>query len=204
MNFDHQRYSFALLSLAVVLCWGSSASAQNGDTSGSGTVGVGDATTISLGPVEADRSAFTLERGDTVGAATETGFGIGAESGGGGGAGGGAGFGGGGGGLGGLFGGLFGGLNQGASTSKPAVRVRLRSAVDVEPLPPAEVQATVSTRLSTVTKAPALRNVNVSMNGRTAVLTGAVRTEKDRRMSELLMRLEPGVSSVENRVSVLP
>ena len=32
--------------------------------------------------------------------------------------------------------------------------------------------------------------------------SGTVTSEKDRRMSELLMRLEPGVSAIENRVVV--
>ena len=46
--------------------------------------------------------------------------------------------------------------------------------------------------------------VNVQINDRTAVLEGTVAYESDRRMSELLLRLEPGVSGVQNRISVAP
>ena len=43
--------------------------------------------------------------------------------------------------------------------------------------------------------------VTVYMDGRTAILVGVVETAKDRRMSELLVKLEPGVSRVDNRLT---
>lgn len=46
--------------------------------------------------------------------------------------------------------------------------------------------------------------VQVQINDRTAILQGSVANEGDRRMSELLMRLEPGVNRVQNRISVAP
>lgn len=49
-----------------------------------------------------------------------------------------------------------------------------------------------------------INGVNVIMDGRTAIVTGVVNDDRDRRMSELLMRLEPGVSRVENRVMISP
>ena len=49
----------------------------------------------------------------------------------------------------------------------------------------------------------ALRGIRVTMEGRTAVLTGQVSTERERRMSQLLVQLEPGVRQVDNRISVV-
>ncbi|MDV6032280.1 MAG: BON domain-containing protein [Phycisphaera sp. RhM] len=155
---------------------------------------------------EPDLSVFEgIERGDSIGTATNQGFGVVAEAGGtagrtAGGAGGG-GFGGGG--LGGLFGalgGAFGG--QGTSTQKPIIRVRLRSAIEVPPRPTTEIQQSARRTLNRLPPSSRIRGVNVTMDGRTAVLTGSVASEKDRRMSELLMRLEPGVNQVDNRVVV--
>jgi hypothetical protein len=40
------------------------------------------------------------------------------------------------------------------------------------------------------------------MDGATAILTGTAASEKDRRMSELLMRLEPGVRRIDNQVVI--
>ncbi|MEM8911555.1 MAG: BON domain-containing protein, partial [Planctomycetota bacterium] len=48
------------------------------------------------------------------------------------------------------------------------------------------------------------RGLSVQVTGRRAVLSGEVRSDSDRRMSELLLRLEPGISSVDNRVLVVP
>ena len=126
---------------------------------------------------------------------------------------GGGGFGGGGfGGIGGLGGlGGFGGLNSlfggglgGAQSSQPAIRTRLRSAIDAAPIPPQRVQQTARNRIRTLPSSAQLSGVSVTIDGRTAVVTGVVNNERDRRMSELLMRLEPGVSRVENRVILAP
>ena len=108
----------------------------------------------------------------------------------------------GGGGFGGL-GSLFGGFNNGGGqTSQPAIRTRLRSAIDVVPRSPQMVQQAASERFINVAGKPSLRGVRVRMKGRTAILTGAVASERDRRMSQLLVQLEPGVRKVENRLVV--
>jgi hypothetical protein len=44
--------------------------------------------------------------------------------------------------------------------------------------------------------------MNVTMEGRRAVVTGVVADDRQRRMSELLLRLEPGVSEIDNRIEV--
>lgn len=140
--------------------------------------------------------------------------------------GGGGGFGGGG--LGAAFGNLFGGGNTNSSSSSaPAIRTRLRSGMTVVPRSPQFVQQTVRGRMMTTgsitgTTRPAMvqpgnsyaparafspnpyAGVQVQMAGRGAVLSGTVATERDRRMSELLLRLEPGVDRVDNQVRIVP
>jgi hypothetical protein len=160
---------------------------------------------------EPDLSVFDgVERSASIGTSTTQGFGIAAESaggttgrGGGGGGGGGGGFGGGLGGLGGLFGGLGGAFGgQGATNQRPIIRVRLRSAIEVAPRPAEQVQQSVIDTLNILPSRNGLEKVGVQVEGRTAILFGTVRTEKDRRMSELMMRLEPGIDRVDNRVTV--
>ncbi len=117
------------------------------------------------------------------------------------------GIGGGRGGFGGIggFGRMF--DNSGAGSAKserPALRTRLRSAIAASPLPPAQIQRTASARFQTLASRPQLRGVRVNMQGRTAVIEGTVRSDSDRRMSELLMRLEPGISGIENRLTIQP
>ncbi len=190
--------SLPIVLLAAVFAAGGGSAQAQGETEDTGGTQFQGA--------EPDLSVFEgVERGDSIGTASTQGFGVVAEGGAAagrttGGAGGG-GFGGGG--LGGLFGalgGAFGG--QGTSTQKPIIRVRLRSAIEVPPRPAGDVQQSARRTLNRLPPSSRIRGVNVTMNGRTAVLTGSVASEKDRRMSELLMRLEPGVNQVDNRVVV--
>ena len=106
------------------------------------------------------------------------------------------------GGLGGLFGSAFGG--QGAGQGQQAVRTRLRSGVEVQSVAPAAIQSQVRQRLSSLPVGERLNGVEITMDGRTAILTGQVESEQRRRMSELLIRLEPGVSRIDNRLTVDP
>lgn len=181
---------FAALGLSLLLCQsGLAQTTETGDAGG---------TTSGFEAAEPDLSVFDgIDRTETNTFGTET-------STAGGGGGGGGGFGGGGGGLGGFFGGLsqaFGGGNNGGST-QPVIRVRLRSAIEVAPRSPVLVQQSATKTLTAAPPRSGVQGVAVSMNGRTAVLSGVVKTEKDRRMSELLMRLQPGVRAVDNRVVV--
>ena len=174
-------------------------------TGGSANTGQGTAN-VELS-TEVDTSAFDLiDRGSTIGGTTEVGFGLASQSAGGarstgGIGGGGLGAFGGLGGLNSLFGGGLGGSGQ---SSKPIIRTRIRSAIQIDPIPPARVQQTATTRLQKLPLQRKLAGVNVQMIGRTAVVSGTVGSESDRRMTELLLRLEPGVSKVDNRVVVSP
>jgi hypothetical protein len=195
------RSSAALLFLCL---WTASVSAQqNGQTGGDaadGGTGTGLATTL-----DADTAFSAIDRGDTIGSTASTGQGFSDASaatggGGGGGLGGLGGFGGGG--FGGL-GNLFGNFNTGAGQStKPAIRTRMRSAINVQATPPARVQQIATLRFRSLATQPQLRGIQVSMQGKTAVISGVVSSDRDRRMSELLMRLEPGVQRVDNQVVV--
>lgn len=134
-----------------------------------------------------------------------------------------------GGGLGGLGAGLGAAFAEPIGTtgeeSAPPLRTRLRSAVE---LPPQNAYDSVAREIEvnarlqrTRTLGPRPRDrglilggadpgpsaqphygVHVQMQGRTAILRGTVSSAADRRMSELLIRLEPGVSQVDNQINV--
>ena len=220
------KYSLQMMTVLALFSLGAhSAQAQltqdggatGGTTGGTGgitaTAGTGGSTNTGQGTsmadlsTEVDTSAFaTIDRGATIGGTTEVGFGLGSEAGGGARSTGGIGGGGLGafGGLGGLNSLFGGGLGGSAQSSKPIIRTRIRSAIQVDPIPPARVQQTATTRLRKLPLQRNLAGVNVQMFGRTAVVSGTVGSERDRRMTELLLRLEPGVSKVDNRVVVSP
>ncbi|WP_345681814.1 BON domain-containing protein [Novipirellula caenicola] len=209
---------FSLFAAAVVLMvhptlaqqidTGTATGGTNNTATGGTTSNAGTSSTATT--MDADQAFSQIERGTTIGATAATGAGFnelgGAASGVGnaGGFGGFGGFGGGGGfgGLGGL-GGMFG--NTGASTSaQPVIRTRLRSAIEVTPRSSTQIQRSASQRIMTLPSHSRISGVNIHVQDGTAILEGVVGTEKERRMSELLMRLEPGVKSVENRISLSP
>lgn len=121
-----------------------------------------------------------------------------------GGLGGGRGFGGFGGmgGLGGLGGNMFGMGNTASST--PSVRTRLAGPVDV----PVEMRAASQFRTQQQVQVTAaqrfVRGYSASHQNGVATISGTVGTEKERRMAELLLKLEPGVRRVENQITVSP
>jgi hypothetical protein len=125
----------------------------------------------------------------------------------------------GGGGLGGgrLGGGGFGGLSPfglnpfgtggGTTETKPTLRTLLKSGIVMPPRTQTNAQISqsiVQQRVNGIVVQPRFRGVGVAVNGSTTVLDGTVANDADRRMAELLLRLEPGVSNVENRITVSP
>ncbi|MCC9655210.1 BON domain-containing protein [Rhodopirellula halodulae] len=227
-----KRPSQIVASLTAGTLWillATTASAQPDDSAaGNAQGGTGQAAgEINQGMNPDDVFQGIQRDGGAVGSGAATPVGASAASTAGGGTGGGArstfgggGFGGGGG-LGAAFGSLFGGNNfgGGGGGATAPIRTRLRSAVTGPGLQAADVQRAANARLrgssnltSTRGNVPGLRNsngsryagVNVQIENRTATLTGSVANESDRRMTELLMRLEPGVSRVNNQLSVAP
>jgi hypothetical protein len=146
-----------------------------------------------------------VERGETVGSTASTGQGFSAVSSSSttaGGARGGISGLGGFGGFGGLSN-LFGGFNRStASSATPAIRTRLRSAISGPRTSPAAIQQAANQRFRVLPSQPQLRGVNVTMQGDTAVIRGQVNSQRDRRMSQMLMMLEPGVRRVDNQITV--
>lgn len=192
--------------------------AQRAGTGAGGAGGAGEAASAGgmttpggIGSLDVDTAFTAIERGDTVGSTGNTGAGFSslsvAQPGGAGGLGGGLGgrgFGGGGfGGLGGL-GGLFGNAGGTTQNVKPTIRTRLRSAVNAPAIPNVVVQQNANDHLRLLPSTAGVNGISVSVEAGTAVVTGIVQNEHDRRMSELLMRLEPGVRRVENRVIIAP
>ena len=201
----------AAIIFTVILC-STSTNAQLpddiGDVGGSGSSA--DGTDSELGGLDADEAFSEIQRED-LGATQGTGLGFSASSvappDGAAGAITPGGIGGGLGGFGGVggFGRLFDSIAPGSTeAAQPIIRTRLRSAIQVRPRAPEQVGLTATRRFQSLPRRPELRGVSVRMQGRTAIIQGRVGNQSDRRMSELLMRLEPGVSNVENRVVVAP
>lgn len=65
------------------------------------------------------------------------------------------------------------------------------------------LQTTVVKRLAQSSALKKLPGVDVSMDGRKAVLTGAVPTDRDRKLIAAIVQLEPGVSEVVNQLTVV-
>lgn len=153
---------------------------------------------------DADEAFSNVERGSAVGTTSNSGASFSAvgDTAAGGGTGGfGGGFGGGGfGGLGALFGGQ--GFGGGGQNSTSSIRTRLKSGIRVQRPSSDRVQYAAQTRLQTAPSAAGVTGVRVQMQGQTAVLSGVVATARQRRMSELMMMLEPGVKRVQNELAV--
>lgn len=112
------------------------------------------------------------------------------------------------------FGGLGGfGMNRfganpfgaNATTQTPSVRVRLRSDVQTPVQPVQAVESRVQRQV--LVNSPIQRRVDgmsVSVLDGVATITGTANSEQDRRMAELVLRLEPGVRQVNNQIVIAP
>lgn len=187
---------------------GGGQTAGGGGAAGAGTSGFGIGGAIDQNLQNPD-SVFEIDRGNTIGASAanvQSFSAIGTENTAGTGAGGlGGAFGGGFGGMGGL-GGMFGGGNRqgGVQEQESARRIRTRLRADIRGpnVPSPQVEAQIQNRWAKLPSQPRFRGVDVEMRGRTAVLHGEVGTPEDRRMAELMLRLEPGVSQIQNQLLV--
>ena len=94
------------------------------------------------------------------------------------------------------------GKQEGNTRAKKTVRA-VRSVEFEYRVPAAAVlNTTLGTRLTRSKSVAAQGNVVVAMEGRTAVLTGVVANEHARDLAARLCLLEPGVSKVENRLTI--
>jgi len=208
------RWSAFLVTIAV-LGLASTASAQGfggggttgGAIPGGGTTGGGRATTSPSNTTQSTTAAGTDTGAQTLGTPVERRFSdVGTTTTGGAGGIGGLG------GLGGFGGGGFGGLSPfgmnpfgtGAGTEeKSTIRTRLRSEVVVPRRSFSVTAANTQQRVNRSYGQPRFRGVGAQVTENGTVLRGTVATEADRRMAELMMRLEPGVSRIDNQIIVV-
>lgn len=124
------------------------------------------------------------------------------------------------GGLGGLNRGGLGGLNnrnnmnrnnqrgggQGNNANNKTVRAVVSVGFDRPELPstgPGSTSEAIQSHFTRMSVPARLKNVQVEMQGRTAILRGQVTNESEKRLAEKLLALEPGVDSVQNELSTL-
>jgi hypothetical protein len=88
------------------------------------------------------------------------------------------------------------------NSQPPAIRVRLQPAFDVPVLPAGQANLEIQTRLARVMQLRGVGSPQVEIAGRTAFLRGTVPTERDRALVARIASLEPGVSRVENLVTI--
>jgi hypothetical protein len=91
---------------------------------------------------------------------------------------------------------------QGGAQGQTQIRVPIRLGFAATPVAAPQFSANLTNRLSTTPSLQRAGQINVSLEGRTAVLRGTVATEADRRLAESLARLEPEVLAVQNELVV--
>jgi osmotically-inducible protein OsmY len=94
--------------------------------------------------------------------------------------------------------------NTQGRNSKQTLRIPMRAEIE---MPLSYTSTNVNSQLQTrLTKLPALKasGIQVTMQGRTAVLSGRVATEREKRLAAGVAQLEPGVGDVQNDLIVDP
>jgi osmotically-inducible protein OsmY len=91
---------------------------------------------------------------------------------------------------------------EGNTRAKKTVRAVRSVEFEYKAPQAALINTNLGTRLTKSKAVAAQGNIAVSMEGRTAVLTGAVANEHARDLAARLCLLEPGVSKVENRLTI--
>jgi hypothetical protein len=91
--------------------------------------------------------------------------------------------------------------NDGSDRSPP-VRVQLRPAFETPLGTIARVNADVQTRLATTVTDLGVADPQITMEGRTLRLEGRVKSAHERELVEKLISLEPGVTEIDNRLTV--
>jgi hypothetical protein len=88
------------------------------------------------------------------------------------------------------------------NAAPPAIRVQLRPAFDVPPAMVAQTDVRVQARLAKQMEMIGVGSPQIELVGRTAVIRGVVASERDRDLIARMASLEPGVSAVENLVTI--
>jgi hypothetical protein len=100
--------------------------------------------------------------------------------------------------------GMFGNMNQNNMNSRGRSNMRIPVKLGFTPRPvsSAAVSQQFVTRLRNLPGLNVTENVSVTMEGRTAILTGTVGSENEKDLIGRLARLEPGISDVQNDLEV--
>jgi hypothetical protein len=84
----------------------------------------------------------------------------------------------------------------------PPVKVKLIPAIDVPQLSAAKSAPAVQQRVNQMLAAHAMAGAQIQIAGQVATLRGSVNTDHERALAEQLALLEPGVSQVENLLTL--
>jgi hypothetical protein len=90
-------------------------------------------------------------------------------------------------------------------TLPPRMRLnapRLKVGFDFTPQADADIGTQLASRLQTALRQNGSRRIDVSVTGDEAVLRGEVASERERKLAELLVRFEPGITRVQNELQV--
>jgi len=91
---------------------------------------------------------------------------------------------------------------QGGTQSQSQIRIPLRLGFQPRAVAAPRFNVTFSERLAKTPSFQRVGSINVSLEGRTAVLRGTVASEADRQLAASLARLEPEVLAVQNELVV--
>lgn len=100
-----------------------------------------------------------------------------------------------------------GGMNNmnsmnGNSQTENKVRAVVRLGFDAPATDAAQTKTQISARVGRMSLPDRMKQVQIEMEGRTAILRGNVPSESDKRMMERLLSLEPGVSKIRNEITI--
>jgi osmotically-inducible protein OsmY len=84
----------------------------------------------------------------------------------------------------------------------PPVRVKLRPAFDTPLSTMRQISVDLQSRVASSVEDLGVADSRITMEGRTLTLEGKVATEHQRALVEKMVSLEPGVSSIDNRLTV--
>jgi osmotically-inducible protein OsmY len=94
------------------------------------------------------------------------------------------------------------GQSGGQQNGTRTLRRRLHAAFRHPQLSSADVRNSVKVRLNRLSTRNSLTDIQVAMQGRTALLQGTVASEEERKLAAILASLEPGVSEIRNELVV--
>lgn len=92
----------------------------------------------------------------------------------------------------------------GGDNRTPPVRVKLRPAFETPLGTIQQVNSEVQTRLSSSLNDLGVTDSRIAMEGRTLTLEGTVASDHQKALVEKMISLEPGVSTIDNRLTVDP